>query len=144
MTEGYFVRIDTGRSYIINDHEIDIRKADFAKQLRIPNHVYKQFPNYQPVKDREAFIRWLLGQVPLARVRGYGVWVGIQWGYGNDKDALLAIHRWGKKVGCGPCLYLRMLNLTTHKQYDAFWLTFDTAMKEGKPIKSMEVTKCRE
>jgi hypothetical protein len=140
MTEGYFVRIDTGRSYLIHDHEIDVRKAEFAKQLGIPDQVFKQFPDYEPVKDREVFLRWLLGQVPLARVRGYGVWAGIQWGYGSDKEALQAIHRWGKKV-CGPCLYLRMLNLTTRKQYDSFWLPFDTVMRTGTAIKTMEVTK---
>jgi hypothetical protein len=140
MTEGYFVRIDTGRSFRVHDHELDIRKAEFAKKLGIPDHVYKQFPKYQPVADREAFIRWLLSQVPIARIRGYGVWSGIQWGRGSDLRALKAIHKWGRKI-CGPCLFLRMLNLTTHKQYDSYWLPFDEIMKAGETIKSMEVTK---
>jgi hypothetical protein len=141
MTEGYFINITTGRSYPVRDHELDVRKAAFAKKLGIPDHVFQQFPDYEPVKSREVFLRWLLGQVPIIRVRFYGVWAGIQWGCGSDKQAFEAIHKFGKM--CGPCMMLRMANLTTGKQYNSFWISFDEAMKAGKRIKSVsvEVTK---
>jgi hypothetical protein len=138
MTEGYFIRIDTGKAFSVHDHELDVRKAQFAEKLGIPDSIFKQFGQYEPVTDRQEFLRWLLGQVPIIRVRGYGVWAGIQWGCGSDKQALASIHKWGKKV-CGPCLMLRMLNISTGKQYDSFWISFDESMKAGKRIKSVPV-----
>lgn len=138
MTEGYFINLATGKVYPVKDHELAVRRKEFAKKLGIPDAVFAQFGKFAPVEDRKDFLVWLLSTVPIIRVRGYGVWVGIQWGCGSDKHALQAIHRWGKKV-CGPCLMLRMLNLKTGKLYDSFWLTFDEAMKAGKRIKSVPV-----
>jgi hypothetical protein len=139
MTEGYFINIATGKSFSVHDHEISIRKAEFAKEVGLSDILFNQFSNYEPVKDRDAFLRWLLSNSELIRVRGHGVYSMLEWGgSGNDKKALEAIHKWGKMV-CGPCLMLCMINITSGKQYNSFWLPFDTSMKAGKRIKSVPV-----
>jgi len=141
MTEGYFINITTGKAYPVRDHELDIRKSAFAKKLGVPDHIFKQFADYEPVKDREVFLQWVLSKVPIIRVRGYGVWVAIQWGCGSDKQAFEAIRKWGRKV-CGPCLMLRMSNIKTGKQYNSFWLPFES-MKANKCLKSVHVKEIR-
>jgi hypothetical protein len=139
MREGYFICMDTGKAFSVHDHELDIRKVEFAKKLGISDNVFNQFSNYEPVKDRQKFLTWLLSNSKLVRVRGHGVHSVLEWaGAGNDKNALEAIHKWGKKV-CGPCLMLCMINITSGKQYNSFWLPFDTSMKAGKRIKSVPV-----
>jgi hypothetical protein len=142
MTEGYFIRIDNNRVFPVRDHEIDVRNKEFSRKLGITDAVFSQFGKYTPVEDRKEFLFWLLGHSGLIRVRGYGVWVSIQYSSTSNKQALQAIHRWGKKV-CGPCLMLRITNIKSGKQFNSFWLPFDEAMKKGKRIKSVpvEVTK---
>ena len=137
MTEGYFLNINTGKAYPVRNHEMAIREKEFATKIGIKDSLFQQFPEYEPVKDREAFLRWILSKVPIIRVRGYGVWVGIQWGCGSDKQAFEAIRKWGRKV-CGPCLMLRMCNIKTGKQYNSFWLLFEST-KAGKCFKSVQV-----
>jgi len=138
MKEGYFIRMDNGTSFSVHDHEIDVRKKEFAEKLGIPDSIFNQFSNFKPVTDREAFLRWLLGQVSIIRVRGYSIWAGIQWGCCSDKQALASIHKWGKKV-CGPCLMLRMCNVSTGMEYNSFWLPFDESMKAGKSVQFTQV-----
>jgi hypothetical protein len=142
MTEGYFIRIDNGEVFPVKNHEMDVRNKEFSRKLGVSNADFAHFAKYTPVEDRKEFLFWLLRQARLIRVRGYGIWVAIQYSSANDKQALQAIHRWGKKV-CGPCLMLRITNIKTGKQFNSFWLPFDEAMKKGKRIKSVpvEVTK---
>jgi hypothetical protein len=141
MTEGYFINITTGKAYPVNDHELAVRKKEFAKKLGIPDAVFAQFGKYTPVEDRKEFLFWLLKQVPIIRVRGYGVWVAIQWGCASDKKALASVHKFGKTV-FGPCSMLRMCNIKTAREFNSFWISFDEAMKANKRIKSVPVLAC--
>lgn len=138
MNEGFYIRIDTGKAFSVQDHEIDVRRPEVAKALGVPNEVFGQFGRFETGKDRIPFLRFLLTQVPVIRVRGYGVWVGIQWGCGDDQQTLKAIHKWGKKV-LGPCTMLCMTNIATGTKFNSFWLPFDEAMKAGEPVESVPV-----
>lgn len=139
MTEGFFIRLDNGNSVQITEHETDIRRPEIATELGVPDNIFRQFGKFVPIKDRVRFLRWLLGQVPIARVRGHGVWTAVEYACDDNATAFRAIHRWGKKV-CGPCMMLCLSNLKTGERINAFWLQFDEAMKAGKPVGSVEVT----
>lgn len=139
MNEGYWIDSRTGRSIEIDEHEIDIRRPEVARRLGVPHEVLRQFGRFVPGTDRVQFLKWLMRHAPIIRARGYGVVVSVQWGCVENDAALRAIHKWGRKVGCGPCLMLCMSNIKTGERMNSFWLRFDEAMRKGKAVESMPV-----
>jgi hypothetical protein len=138
VTDGWWIRLDTGSSVRITEHELDIRNPEIARRLGVPDAIFKQFVDFTPVKDRIRFLRWLLSVVPIARVRGHGVWATVEYDADDNAPAFKAIHRWGKKV-CGPCLMLCFVNLKTGARVQSPWLLFDEAMRKKIQVSSVPV-----
>lgn len=134
MTDGYWIAMD-GKELGIHDHEAAIRRPEVAQRFNVPVRIFKQMGRFKTGEDRDQFLPWVMRRVPIIRARGRGVVCDLQWGRGTDKQAFRAIHKWGKKVGCGDFLMLSMSNLRTGKQYNCYWMLFDEAMKKGKRIK---------
>ncbi len=135
MTDGWWVRLDTGESVKIAEHEIDIRNPDVAERLGVPSEVFGQFGRFEVGKDRIPFLRWLLDRVPIARVRGHGVWAAVEYASDDNQAAFKAVHTWGQEV-CGPCLLLRFANLRTRERFNSFWLSLASCHlgeNAGKP-----------
>ena len=126
MKEGWWLRLDNGESIRIHEHEIDIRRPDMAAELGVPDELFSQFRNYEPETDRIEFLTWILENVPtpLARIRGHGNSVTIEYAADNNEQAFKAIRIWGREV-CGPFLLLSIRNLRTGERFSMKWDEFE-------------------
>ncbi|MDD2601043.1 MAG: hypothetical protein PHO37_17770 [Kiritimatiellae bacterium] len=138
MKEGWWLRLDNGESFRIHEHEIDIRRPEFASKLGISDELFSHFKQFVPVTDRIEFLTWILENVPtpLARVRGHGVWATVEFSRGCNEDAFKAIHCWGREV-CGPFLMLQIRNLKTDESFNMRWAEFDEAIKSGTKLSEL-------
>ncbi len=134
MTEGYFIKGQ--KFYQVQDHEMWLRDSGGinARLLGASAMTVAMFKDFAPVKERCQFLSWFLGKIPAIRARGHGIWVSCEWGCCGNQKAFRAIHKWGKAMGLGPCMMLRMVNLMTGEQFNMFWLLFDEAIRSGHPL----------
>lgn len=140
MKEGWFIRMDTGDSFQIQEHERDARDPELARRLGLPESFIKDFAKYVPVRDRVRFLLRVL-QAGVIRARGHGIYATLEYWADDDVAAFRAIHRWANAIGCGDCTLLQMVNLKSKKRFASMFLNFDEAMRNGTAFQNEEVTK---
>ena len=144
MKEGWWIRYGCQRVkiYPVDGHERWLRTRDRknATKLGVPKNTRDLFPGL--ALNRERFLRFLLANAPIMRVRGHGSFVTFEYWSKDNEAAFKAIRAWGKRMGAGEALLLNIVNLCTHEIFRPLWITFDATMRKGKRIRPVERLAC--
>jgi hypothetical protein len=130
MNAGYFINYSTGVTVEIHDHEIDIRKPATYKRLGVKPETIKDFPKYEILKDRTAFLTFVMKNNPIMRVRGHGTTVTFEFYNRSKKNPLDAIWVFGKK-NLGPFSHLNIVNLATNESIDMNFEEYEELIDRG-------------
>ena len=110
MKEGFWINYRTEREFPIHEHELWVRVPENARDLGIPKRVFQIAINqFTQGKDRNEFIRFLLRNAPVMRVRGHGEYVTFEFDHANDLAPKKAIARFRRKY-LGPMTGLKVVN----------------------------------
>jgi hypothetical protein len=112
--EGFWLNWMTGIAICISDHEQDIRIPALAKKLGVPDEVFLKFKRYRVIQDRIKFLRWVVRQVPLVRIRDHIEHITCEYAAKSDKKPYAAIKKvWAGR--CGPATLLMLVNIQTQR-----------------------------
>ena len=138
MTEGWFLRSDTGEFFSIHEHRNWIEQPENARTVGVPESVIAQFPEWRD-RDRGDFLRWAFRRSPnLVRVRNHGIYTTFET-FRVTKKTLESIHGMCRKIGVGDCLLVVINELRPNgRHYQEFWSIFDDKIKRGKPLVPLE------
>lgn len=119
MKDGWWINYQTRRFTGLYcpgmEHETVLRSPDDQDWLGIPPAVAKSFIRFSPKADRIRLLRYAMKQVPLMRIRGYGVRVAFQyWSPSGDIEPYAMIDKWISRWG-GLRLLLVVTNLATKR-----------------------------
>jgi len=113
MNDGFWLNYKNPISiFTIHEHERWIRTPGNAKKLGVPKAVIKDFKQFTPEKDRDKFLMFVMGNAPVMRVRGHGIYVTFEYASKTDAMPLKAVKKWCHGFA-GPALFLRVVNLKT-------------------------------
>jgi hypothetical protein len=111
MKDGYWINYRTGHVEEITEHETDLRRREVAERLGVPETVFKQFKGFHPIKDRERFLLFVYGNLPLMRVRAHGVYTRFEFASQDETAPYLAIKRFAAKH-FGPAMMVSIANFS--------------------------------
>ena len=139
MKEGYWLNYKTGKEFSIDEHERWLRRGNNAKKLGLPKRVIDAFSEFEPVKDRDKFLTFVMQHAPVMRVRGHGNYITFEYASRRRNDPIDAIWMWGLKNGAGPFTGLYVVNFATGEKTSMYWKDFKEAMDEGGASEVMRV-----
>jgi|GEM_PF-7043107 len=86
MNEGFFINYsrnglpDEPNNWIkIDEHERWIRVPSNAKKIGVSDDVIENFKDYTPVEDRDEFLKYVLANSPIIRMRGHGAYFAFEF-----------------------------------------------------------------
>jgi hypothetical protein len=130
MKEGYWINYRTDRVFPVDEHEQFIREPGNAKRLGVPDSVMRAAGKFEPVKDRDKFLLFLVQNAPVMRARGHGNYVSFEYASHSRQEPLDAIWIWGKE-NAGPFTQMNISNLATGENTQMYYQQFEQAMDEG-------------
>jgi len=137
MLEGFWINYSTGKSIMMPEHETWMRDFKNAKKLGVPESIHSQAAT---IKNREAYLTFLMSHLPLMRVRGHGQSVTFEYASHDRHDAMDAIWLWGKE-NAGPFTGMMISNLATHETTQMSFQQFEDEMNSGGSEAVMRVAK---
>jgi len=134
MTEGFWINYSRGKVVKIHEHENDIRKLPVVKKLGLTEKDMDGFAKFQPGRDRERFLLWLMKTFPLMRVRGHGMSVTFDFDSRRRQQAIDSIYEFGQN-NLGPFSQMVINNYATresvHMSFHDFEGLFESDGAEG-------------
>ena len=130
MKEGYWINYRTGKEFPIDEHERWLRKPGNAKKLGLPDRVADAISGFEPVKDREKMILFVMQHAPVMRARGHGNYVTFEFASRRRQDPMDAIWMWGLS-NAGDYTGLYIVNFATGEKTSIYWKDFKDAMDIG-------------
>lgn len=130
MKDGFWINYRTGKEFQIDEHESWIRRGSNAKKLGLPQRVIDAFDEFEPVKDRDKFLVFIMQHAPVMRVRGHGNYVTFEFASRRRNDPIDAIWSWGMS-NAGPMTGMYIVNFATNEKTSMYWKDFETAMERG-------------
>ena len=130
MREGYWINYRTNKEFPTEEHERWVREEKNAKKLGLSRAVIDKFVSFEPVKDRNELILYIVSNAPVMRVRGHGNYVTFEFSTRSRKRAALdAIwtHLMGK---AGPFTGMRIVNFATHDTIEMLYKDFEERMEQ--------------
>jgi len=138
MREGYWINYQTAKQFPIDEHERWLRKKGNAKKLGVPQRVIDGFGEFEPVKDRDKFLLFVMQHAPVMRVRGHGNYATFEYASRRERAPMEAIWLWGME-NAGPRTGMYIVNFATNDKMSTYWDKFDEAMNEGGASQVMRV-----
>ena len=124
MKDGFWINYERQDIHLIDEHERWLRRGNNAARLGVPQRIRAVFDDYEPVRDRDEFLRYIMKQLPLMRVRGHGSFSTFEHAASPlDMRPHRAILAWGE-VNAGPALLLSISNLRTNTGQSDTWARF--------------------
>ena len=133
MKDGYWINYKTGKEFVIDEHERWLRRKGNARKLGLPKLVIEAFGEFEPARDRNKLLLFVLKHAPVMRVRGHGANVTFEYSSRNRRDPVDAIWLWGLDNGAGPFTGLYIVNFASGEKTSIQWKDFKAAMEEGGP-----------
>lgn len=123
MEAGYWGNYETGSIFLIDDHELWIRRDCNAEKLGIAPEVIAKFGEFP---DRASLLRFLFANAPVIRFRGHGPFVTFEFESHDWEKPLKLIETWCQ-ANAGPFLGLNMFNFHRTERRFVLWKDFETA-----------------
>jgi hypothetical protein len=130
MKEGYWINYKNGKVFNIVEHETWLRRRGNAKKLGVPPNVIRAFSEFEPVRDRDKFLMFIMQHAPVMRVRGHGNYVSFEYASRDRSAPLEAIWDWAMD-NAGPYTLLYIVNLVTKEKTQIYYQDFEIAMGDG-------------
>lgn len=131
---GYWINYQTGTEVGVGEHEAWLRNPQNAQMIGVPPQIVVDFAKFEPVKDRDALLRYVMQHAPIMRVRGHGREISFEYSSSRSKGPLDAIWTWAEREA-GPLTSLFIANLatgeTTSMLYKDFVETMNNSGYEG-------------
>lgn len=120
MKEGFWLNYETKRYIELvcagTDHEMCVRRPSNHAWLGVPARVAARFDRFQPVTERDAFLRQVMKSVPLIRIRGHLTHISIEFCSRRLARPFAVIGKWAAKHA-GPQMPLNITNLATGRNW---------------------------
>ena len=130
MKEGFWLNFNTGKSFVIDEHERWLRAPGNAEKLGVPQQVIDSFSEFVVTRDRNKFLISVMQHSPIMRVRGHGGYVTFEYSSRSRNDPLDAIGLWGRTV-LGPLSEMNIVNFATGEMTNIRWSEFKKAVDGG-------------
>jgi GNAT superfamily N-acetyltransferase len=131
---GYWINYQTGTEVGVGEHEMWLRNPQNAQMIGVPPQIVADFDKFEPVKDRDALLRYVMQHAPIMRVRGHGREISFEYSSSRSKGPLDAVWTWAEREA-GPLTSLFIANLatgeTTSMLYKDFVETMNNSGYEG-------------
>ena len=96
MTEGYWGNYTTGQIFLIDEHEMWIRRGNNASKLGVPIAVQKRFKDFKVKEDRNQFLMFIFANSPVMRFRGHGHYITFEFNSADWTKPLALVLKWGE------------------------------------------------
>lgn len=127
MRDGMWINYRTGKSFNIDEHERWLRRKGNADKLGVPKKVQDKFDEFEPVKDRNKFLLFVMNNSSVMRVRGHGNYVSFEFSSRRKRQVMEEIWLWGlKNAGAYTGMYI--VNFATGEKTNVYWNEFKDAM----------------
>ena len=123
MKSGFWGNYRTGELFLIDEHELWIRRPPNAIRLGIPVGIVTCFGEFAEREDRERFLRFLFANAPVMRFRGHGSSVCCEFSSDDWERPLTLVETWGR-CHAGPFLFFRIVNFRTSETVCTLWKDF--------------------
>jgi hypothetical protein len=121
MKEGYWINYETEEAFLIDEHERWIRREGNAATVGIPASVMSEaVAKYEPTKDRDRFLKHLMAEAPIMRVRGHGEMVTFEYDSNLDEKPLAMIKTLGEEW-FGPHTLVNVFNFANGNHQQCAW-----------------------
>ena len=128
MNEGYWGNYETGKIFLIDEHEMWIRRGNNASKLGIPSTVQRKFKEFMVKEDRDRLLSFIFAHAPVMRFRGHGHYVTFEFNCADWTKPLALVRQWGD-ANAGVLLGLLIVNFATDEAIESTWESF----KQEKP-----------
>ena len=129
MNEGYWGNYRTGQIFLIDEHELWIRRGNNADKLGVPEIVQKRFKDFKVKEDRNQFLLFIFANSPVMRFRGHGHHVTMEFSCADWGLPFELVLKWGN-ANAGALLWLIIVNFATNEVVQSTWEDF----KQSKPV----------
>ena len=129
MNEGYWGNYRTGQIFLIDEHEMWIRRGNNADKLGVPKIVQKRFKDYVIKEDRDRLLSFIFANAPVMRIRGHGHYITFEFNCADWIKPLKLVRKWGEE-NAGALLWLIIVNFASNEAIQSTWESF----KLGKPV----------
>lgn len=123
MKNGYWGNYETGRIFLIDEHELWVRRPNNACSLGLSEELIARFSEYKIREDRDAFLYFLFANAPIMRFRGHGEYVTFEFNSPDWTKPLKLIHTWCQE-NTGPYTGLKIVNFHTMEIRQLLWQDF--------------------
>ena len=123
MEKGWWGNYDTGKLFVIDEHERWIRRGKNAIKLGASSAMRRTIPNYKEVDGRDKLIFDLMKIDSLMRIRGHGSYATFEFFSESWLEPLQLILKWGQH-NAGSHLGLKIVNFATKKRVFVLYKDF--------------------
>lgn len=124
MKEGYWGNYATGEIFLIDEHEMWVRRENNADKLGIPNPIQKKFKKFVMQDDRNSLLPFIYANAPAMRFRGHGAYVTMEFNCTDWTKPLELVRKWCR-ANAGPLLGLNIVNFATREKIETTWEIFE-------------------
>ncbi len=143
MKDGFWLNYYTGDVFLITEHEQWLRAGDNARKLGLSGELRAAFSRFEPQRDRNAFLLFVMRKAPVMRIRGHGVSVTFEFADADWSAPAQAIREWGFKYA-GAVTNLRITNFATAECVVMQWQEFQKTTKNAQDLTSASLQSRRE
>ena len=131
MKEGWWINFRNDKMFgPLDEHERYLREGDNAKKMGIPQNVIDRFDQFEPVKDRDKLLLFVMQHSPLMRVRGHGVSTTFEYSSHERSAPLDSIFLFAKN-NLGPYSDIVINNFATRESANMNFADFEETMDRG-------------
>lgn len=124
MKDGYWGNYITGNIFLIDEHEMWIRRENNADKLGIHQTVQRQFKKFAVGTDRDRLLPFIFANAPVIRFRGHGSYVTMEFNCTDWAKPLELVRKWCE-VNAGPLLGLLIVNFAANEVIETTWEIFE-------------------
>lgn len=124
MKDGYWGNYLTGDIFLIDEHEMWVRRESNADKLGIPQAVQKKFKQFAVKEDRDRLLPFIFASAPVMRFRGHGSYVTMEFNCADWTMPLELVRKWCK-ANAGPLSGLNIVNFATNEVIETTWENFE-------------------
>ena len=140
MNSGYWINYRTGKVFRIDEHERWIRRWPNAKKLGIPEDLFNEFSEFEPEKDRNEFLMYVMEKAPVMRMRGHGSVYSFEFNTRRAKKPIESVWEFGMDYA-GDYTSMYVVNFATKETVQMLFKDFNKFMVDGREDAIMRVAK---
>ena len=124
MKEGFWGNYETGIWFLIDEHEMWLRRPENAALLGIPSSLRQKIPEFRVQQDRDALLRFMFCHAPVMRIRAHGETVCFEFAADDVRKPLALIEKWCR-VYAGPYMGISAFDFNSGKRLFCLWKDWD-------------------